>query len=614
MYSKKLLALYGLLILVIFLIPIIPQREPQHVTPIQETKLPTIPARLEFWDLIPTIENWLKQLALNTPTLLQREWGDFTQRVGDFQFLPSVYANGTITSDQTCNSQSVNSTSCVLTSMATNALVVLVEVTQDSTPTGTPTACGNNMTNYETLANIENNLSMYIWDYYFTGASGNCTVASDTFNTGCGDNCVVILAADFTGTASASPFFETEVKGGAASQGQTYNQSLSISAGTYGRWELMMNGASQVTSNTTATSWASFGSGQVDIQQLTHSTKWVGADMNYKISSIADTLTDTVTATNQASNMGVYGVAVGIIPKPAIIRVQEVPGSWSSGTTFTVTMGALTNGNSELCTIGLSSSGSGAARTVSSIAQTGGTWTETAAHATNTTGSGGSKKGIESSIWNALNISGASTTITITISSATGMNSGWAACSEYSGMLTSNPVDVTATNTGTASPVDSGTTGATAQADELLVASLSGYVNAAWGTPTNSFANIDSVGTTLLSSMFAQKNVGTETTSTTNASLTTPVVWVGATATFKASVTEPVRIQGNKRGTWSSGTSFTVTVTAPTNTNAMICSLGGDNVVLITVSSITETGATWAVQKTQSTSVLDSEIWAAFNV
>jgi len=67
MQSKKLLALYGLLILVVFLTPTMPSPQPQTITQptIQETKLPTIPPRLNFWDLIPAIENWLSELSRN---------------------------------------------------------------------------------------------------------------------------------------------------------------------------------------------------------------------------------------------------------------------------------------------------------------------------------------------------------------------------------------------------------------------------------------------------------------------------------------------------------------------------------------------------------------------
>lgn len=81
------------------------------------------------------------------------------------------------------------------------------------------------------------------------------------------------------------------------------------------------------------------------------------------------------------------------------------------------------------------------------------------------------------------------------------------------------------------------------------------------------------------------------------------------------------RVQGNARGVWSSGSSFTVTLAnAPTDGNSLVMTMSGANTGgLIIISNVSETGATWTKQTSQSLSepasyYLETEIWVASNV
>src|SRR5690349_21227940 len=121
--------------------------------------------------------------------------------------------------------------------------------------------------------------------------------------------------------------------------------------------------------------------------------------------------------------------------------VHEGTGAWSSGTSFSVTITAPTNGNCLVlfycsATIGV---------TISNISQTGATWVQ----------GKGSNTDRECEIWYALNVSGAGTTVTVNLS-GTPLN-GAANVSEWSGVATSSALD--ATNSafgGSATTVDPG--------------------------------------------------------------------------------------------------------------------------------------------------------------
>jgi hypothetical protein len=90
--------------------------------------------------------------------------------------------------------------------------------------------------------------------------------------------------------------------------------------------------------------------------------------------------------------------------------------------------------------------------------------------------------------------------------------------------------------------------------------------------------------------------------------------------TPNAHATGITRIQGNARGVWVSGSSFTVTMSsAPTNGNSLVLTIVTVGTSLyITVTSISQTGATWNSQVSNQQYVSSyyryTEIWLASNV
>lgn len=120
----------------------------------------------------------------------------------------------------------------------------------------------------------------------------------------------------------------------------------------------------------------------------------------------------------------------------AIARVQsKAANNGTGGTSVSVTLDSSpVNGN--FLVIGIGTLGTSASR-VSSITQTGATWTR-AVQATNASGS-------TTEIWYAENVSGASTSITVNLASSL---RACVAVAEYSGIATSSSLDKTASSTG----------------------------------------------------------------------------------------------------------------------------------------------------------------------
>jgi hypothetical protein len=170
----------------------------------------------------------------------------------------------------------------------------------------------------------------------------------------------------------------------------------------------------------------------------------------------------------------------------ALTRVQSTTGSTagSAASSFGVTVSAPANGNTLVAVIstrGISSN------RVSSISQTGATWTK-ASEAVNASGE-------TTEIWYAPNISGAGTTVTINLAASLFAS---AVVAEYTGILSASPVDKTATDTGTSTTPDTGTTATTTQGAELWLGGT-GLPNSSYtlGSIQNSFtafANVQSSG------------------------------------------------------------------------------------------------------------------------
>jgi hypothetical protein len=185
---------------------------------------------------------------------------------------------------------------------------------------------------------------------------------------------------------------------------------------------------------------------------------------------------------------------------------------------------------------------------ISSISQTGVTWSKAAAENNPAT--------MDTEIWYGVVGSGAGTSITVTVASGSGgLYSEIADVCEWAGLATSSPVDKTATNAGTQSTSgNSGTTATTTQASELWIGAIgagavaTGHV--AQSSPTNSFTLLDGAQetfTNIWSSMgYSYKIASATGTSSVGTSFAAAAFWSGCIATFFAASTSttPSLVQG----------------------------------------------------------------------
>lgn len=204
-------------------------------------------------------------------------------------------------------------------------------------------------------------------------------------------------------------------------------------------------------------------------------------------------------------------------------------GTWSSGTTFTVTLDVTpTSGNIIILGEGgFAPTGTGV--TVSSISQTGGTWS----------GSGNglqiakvSAASIHTEIWMGTASASAGAVITITLSGTPIANSQYVGDAfEYSGLQSASTVlDKTGSNSDqTVHVTDTGTTGTTSLPIELWVGSVFG--DAAQTTPTNGFTLVD--GTTNWSEAYLDKIVSSTGAANSGTTFGGFADYAGAIATFK---------------------------------------------------------------------------------
>ena len=207
-------------------------------------------------------------------------------------------------------------------------------------------------------------------------------------------------------------------------------------------------------------------------------------------------------------------------------------GLWSSGSSWTVTLtNTPANGNIIILDIGL-----GGGMAVSSVTQTGVTWT----------GSGTGKQinnilssFYDSEIWLGVVGSGVGKIITITAAAGTVYAGVGVAC-EYSGVATTSFLDKTAVNSGIGATSTTGTTATTTQPNELLIGAIyAEYGSAAvtQSTPTNSFTLRDGVDQQGASDHYSMgylerivSSTGAYGSGTTNA--TSDARWSGCIATF----------------------------------------------------------------------------------
>ena len=242
----------------------------------------------------------------------------------------------------------------------------------------------------------------------------------------------------------------------------------------------------------------------------------------------------TVTGGNSIT----FGTASPTSTGGVAIRVQGNARGTTIVNSISVTMGATpTDGNVEVATIATYAA---TLRTVSSITQTGVTW----AKQINSTA--GDNKDIE--IWFGVVGSGASADITIALSDNAAYG-GVADVCEYSGLLTSGFLDKNATWTSNSNQYpDTGTTGTTAQADELWVGGI--CARYAQATPTDGFTLLDGALSTYMSNAYLEKIVSATGAAHSSTDQTTSAACAGCIATFKVSAVS---------GQWyDSGTSTTV--------------------------------------------------------
>lgn len=171
----------------------------------------------------------------------------------------------------------------------------------------------------------------------------------------------------------------------------------------------------------------------------------------------------------------------------SITRVQETKGQSTVGaTTLTISYGsAPTAGNCLFMAVGTNVNNN----TVSSVTSTGASWSKIANFLDTTR-----NKTIE--IWGAANISsGAASSVTITVASASDMV---AIIAEYSGLGTSVTLDQTSHGTGNTTTAATGNTSTTTQANELWLNLILAYNNPstafnppALSAPTNSYTIVD---------------------------------------------------------------------------------------------------------------------------
>lgn len=214
-------------------------------------------------------------------------------------------------------------------------------------------------------------------------------------------------------------------------------------------------------------------------------------------------------------------------------RIQSATGNTGTNavTSFTVTLGsAPTNGNTLIAVI---SGRTATANNISSISQTGATWTRAVSVANTVTSN--------TEIWYTTALSGAGTTITIN----QGSTRAAAVVMEYNGVLYSTPLDQTASyaNPTNSTSASTGTTSTTTLGTELWIGAVglrsSGFtlssITNGFSTVTNAFSTNATAGNN--ARIYALEKIVTSTgAATTGGTVSTSSLWTGAIATFKSSL------------------------------------------------------------------------------
>lgn len=225
-----------------------------------------------------------------------------------------------------------------------------------------------------------------------------------------------------------------------------------------------------------------------------------------------------------------------VVTAPAVqaaaVRVQTETCNNTGATSISCGMASTPiNGNALIAIIGTRGTSD---NRVSSITQTGATWTRQAQRS--------NASGVTTEVWAAFNVSGASTTVTVNLAASLKAS---AIIVEYSGLATSGSLDQTATNSGSSSAPSTGTTATTSQADELWIGGIANINTSTYSAPTNSFTEVaeaasgGGASSTRNNAVFLERIVAATGTASTGATLSGTQQWAGVVATFRAAATNP---------------------------------------------------------------------------
>ena len=507
-FARSRLALYGLLVAVLILVPASPMdvadQSPQVLSSDVFT-LPRLPERLEWHSVWYYVSKWLTRLRVESTI------GSLTSS-GFLPQSPIQEAHATITRVQG-NTRGVYASGSSFT------------VTQSSTPTS------GNLNVLTITARVGSGVPATVKSISQTGV-----VWSKVTNAGSGAIDVEIWAGVVGSGASASitvtltGIVGTAVANVCEYSGLTTSSYLDVTASTFGSSTASDTGT---TATTTQANELWVGStGDVTATQSTPTNGFTlldgtatGSTSNAFLEKIVSSTGTANSGTTLSSSNAWVGVIATFTATPVsarLVRVQgTVGGVFASGSSFAVTQAAIpTNGNLNIMTV-TTRKGSGTAETVSSISQTSVTWSKVTNLVNNV-------QDVE--IWAGVVGSGASASITVTLTADPGTAMGQVA--EYSGLLTSSFTDVTASNSGTSTTPGTGTTATTAQANELWVGSITTLV--AHSTPTNGFVLLYYGDTGSTSNAFLEKIVSSTGTANSGTTLSSSNAWVGVIATFTA--------------------------------------------------------------------------------
>ena len=263
-------------------------------------------------------------------------------------------------------------------------------------------------------------------------------------------------------------------------------------------------------------------------------------------------LTLTGSANISEKNVG----SSAILGLPGRVRVSSGDTGINTAASLLVNMGvAPANGNTLVAVIATRGTSTGR---VTGISQTGATWTRVS--------QGSNAGGSTTEIWITSNVSGAAATLTI---SQAALRSA-AVVIEYSGILSTSPLDKVANTSGNSVNPSTGTTVSTVQANELWIGGT-GLVNSGYSlsASTNSFASIasaQSISTTASNNakVYALERVTTAIGAAGTVGTTTSSQWSGAIATLKAAAsTSTLTLTGSAAGNYTlRGASGSVAVNA----------------------------------------------------